>query len=511
MNKGLTSLRGYQNGGGVEDDWIDRLVRQLQKRWMNTKGKLYPHLTEMSDWERGELDPEDIFEIDPDAFDFWPTDNPRWGTLRELKGPGGETIPNPIVDELIDLSNFEFLQGDEAPEGAAWSLTRRPGPQAVPPPSEELFKGVRPEDTVDDQLWQRYLGGLDPDELDSVLRNPRDYVDHRYDAQPNLLYGGNSGVQSLDDLIYLSNPTIDIDGEIFLDDREQPHVVPPRSDAPTLSEDLRDMGISDEDIYEEAWDRSLEEAEADALARRINQREEQILNAALHGNISEKQKLEELDLLMRIKNEAKNVEEFDRLDTWLQMQGADTFDPSTAEWEDIWDEAYRRDLAQQDPLLWEEGALDFDRWAGNEDLINEVEWEVEAEKTRRGRALRKLRDWFSRVDPNLLRGIGAPTLLAGAGKVVSPFAEALLDASLTAQEANPPRGSQLRHTYMSQQEMDWEDVLSGGLDPQSYVDIYGTGPDIWDNPLGRSPSSQAAIAEFLRQMRAGTSVNRYRR
>ena len=101
-----------------------------------------------------------------------------------------------------------------------------------------------------------------------------------------------------------------------------------------------------------------------------------------------------------------------------------------------------------------------------------------------------------------IRGVA----IAGASTLALP-AELAAEFALFPEEMGGREASQPRNTYMSQQEMDRED-----LDPQSYVDIYGTGfPDIWDNPLGRSPSSQADIAEFLRQNRAGTPVNRYRR
>ena len=96
-------------------------------------------------------------------------------------------------------------------------------------------------------------------------------------------------------------------------------------------------------------------------------------------------------------------------------------------------------------------------------------------------------------------------VIAGASTLALP-AELAAEFALFPEEMGGREASQPRNTYMSQQEMDRED-----LDLQPYVDIHGTGPDIWDNPLGRSPSSQADIAEFLRQNRAGTPVNRYRR
>jgi hypothetical protein len=173
-----------------------------------------------------------------------------------------------------------------------------------------------------------------------------------------------------------------------------------------------------------------------------------------------------------------------------------------SEFESIWDEAYERHISRLSP----EELRDIDSWththpgmdygsswSPTDDEFNEIEYERRARKTRLGRVGEKLRDVFSRVNPNLLRGLGPSALLAGAGKALSPFADALLDASLTAEEANPQRGSQPRHTYMSQQEMDLED-----LDLQSYVDIYGRDPSYWD----------AGLDPVLRELRSSTPLER---
>ena len=104
--------------------------------------------------------------------------------------------------------------------------------------------------------------------------------------------------------------------------------------------------------------------------------------------------------------------------------------------------------------------------------------------------------------------IVAPFLGAAAAAAASPLAlaaEQAFDFAISPTDI-PREGSQPRSTYMSQQEMDWED-----LDLQPYVDKYGTGPDIWANPLGRSTTSQRAIDELIRRAQAGTPVNRYRR
>ena len=100
--------------------------------------------------------------------------------------------------------------------------------------------------------------------------------------------------------------------------------------------------------------------------------------------------------------------------------------------------------------------------------------------------------------------IAAP-LLAAAASPAALAAETAFDFAISPTDI-PREGSQPRSTYMSQQEMDWED-----LDLQSYVDKYGTGPDIWANLLGRSTTSQRAIEELIRRAQAGTPVNRYRR
>jgi len=172
-----------------------------------------------------------------------------------------------------------------------------------------------------------------------------------------------------------------------------------------------------------------------------------------------------------------------------------------SEFESIWDEAFERHMSRLSPeehraiVEWDDKMLDDfgSYWTPTDDEFNEIEYERRARKTRFGRVGEKFRNWFSRVNPNLLR----TGLITGAGKALSPFADALLDASLTAQEVSPQRGSQPRHTYMSQQEMDWED-----LDLQPYVEKYGTGTDYSHNPgpFGPSPSTQRGIESLLRFM-----------
>jgi len=523
MNKGLMSLRGYQTGGGVGDDWMDRLLRQLQKRWMNTKGKLYPHLTEMSDWQRGELGPDDIFKIDPDAINFWPTDVEAWKDLGVEVGDkqwprvnrrtgsifGGKPFKD-AADKIIDLSNQEGGWEDLGDDKWARRMRRVEGPQAVPPLGDRPLRGVRPEDMVGDQLWHRYLGGLDPDELDDVLRNPYEpgsIQNAWYDAAPNLL----DDIHSIDDLIYQSNPSAFDRPPMPLP--PGPRAVPPRSGDPTLSEDLRGMGISDDDFYEEAMD-VIDEAgsterlewekihgpmedltdidrdpprptppmsQADMQAAMISIREQEILDAALSGDISERRKLQELDKLMKLKEEI----DYD------------------ANWPDIGSEGWQSIDEHGRP--YNEFSRQRTGWSGPESW---KKWQ------------RRALDFIDPINPDFakaLRGVPwgstvAPFLGAAAAAAGGPAAlaaEQAIDFAITPTDI-PKRGSQPKHTFMSQQEMDWEDVLSGDLDLQSYVDIHGTGPDIWDNPLGISPGAQTAKDKFLRQMRAGTSVNRYR-
>ena len=171
-------------------------------------------------------------------------------------------------------------------------------------------------------------------------------------------------------------------------------------------------------------------------------------------------------------------------------------------WTEMWDELYDEhmtELSPEDHLeieLWEaESGQDYySSWAPSDHAWDEAEYRMEAKKTKPGRVGAKLRNWFSRVNPNLLR----TGLITGAGKALSPFADALLDASLTAEEANPQRGSQPRHTYMSQQEMDRED-----LDLQPYVDIYGSDPSYLQDPQGG-----AGLDPVLRELRSGTPLER---
>ena len=509
MNKGLMSLRGYQSGGGVGDDWIERLVRQLQKRWMNTKGKLYPHLTEMSDWERGELDPTKIWELDKSAFDVWNTDDPHWW------GNWGEAsdAQNPIVDELIDLSNFELTR-DPATFDVE-SMKRLPDPQASPsgigrdgnmaPPPRHLsgksffdpeIGGVRPGDDMFDQLWQRHLKNLTPEELLELGITMEDLGIDQPEGHwwPELAGGdlplGSSEDEVIEELIRLSNPSAFDRPPMPLP--PGPRAVPPRSGGPTLSEDLRGMGIGDDDLYEEAFEEFEKThgpidintpamSQADMQAAMISIREQEILDAALSGDINERRKLKELDKLMKLKEEI----DYD------------------ANWPDIGSEGWQSIDEHGRP--YNEFSQQRTGWSGPESW---KKWQ------------RRSLDFIDPINPDFakaLRGVPwgstvAPFLGAAAAAAVNPLAlaaEQAIDFAITPTDI-PRRGSQPRHTFMSQQEMDWEDVLSGDLDLQSYVDIHGTGPDIWDNPLGISPGAQTAKDKFLRQMRAGTSVNRYR-
>lgn len=103
MAKGLMGLRRYQTGGGIgdpEDEWFERLYKQLMDRWFGTS-------------ETYDLDLPDY----EDSMD-------RIIMLREgSEGTGG------VADDLIGMSNLDIT--GNLKEGL--DITSAPFPHAVPP------------------------------------------------------------------------------------------------------------------------------------------------------------------------------------------------------------------------------------------------------------------------------------------------------------------------------------------------------------------------------------------
>ena len=98
MNKGLMGLRRYQTGGGVggpEDEWLERLYRQLLARWASDKFGVYPS------------------EGLPTPLELGPIQIPSEGFNE-----------SDAIDYLIDLSNYKDSFKEEG---------LNPGPLAVPP------------------------------------------------------------------------------------------------------------------------------------------------------------------------------------------------------------------------------------------------------------------------------------------------------------------------------------------------------------------------------------------
>ena len=71
MANGIAMLRRYQTGGGVGDpgdDWLEKLVHQLQLRWANTKGlsdQRMQDLASQADMLGSHIEGSDIAELDP--------------------------------------------------------------------------------------------------------------------------------------------------------------------------------------------------------------------------------------------------------------------------------------------------------------------------------------------------------------------------------------------------------------------------------------------------------------
>jgi len=169
MANGIASLRRYQIGGGIgdpEDNWLERLIRDLKRRW----SVLDP------DWNIGEFG-EELFDKPVRGVDYHTFVNES----------GGEAI-----DDLIGLSNFD-LDFDEG----GLSITPAPFPHAVPPLSDTPAR------------WEESRGmGIDPDDL---IEGPSDILDqpvHDLDEvfrKRGAFPAGSSVDDAIEYLIHMSN------------------------------------------------------------------------------------------------------------------------------------------------------------------------------------------------------------------------------------------------------------------------------------------------------------------
>ena len=184
MAKGLMGLRRYQTGGGIGDpgdDWLEKLIRQLLRRWEATRGPKGPPKS-IEPWGTPVHIEDQMKEV---------------GSWRdELKASShGKTWPIKDVDDLIDLSNLDITFGDEG-----MSITPAPLPHAVPPlavpplsdtptlldqPVHDLDEAFR-SNQVDDLI--RGIGGLPPTE--GVHFPPHDSRLARWNPLPANFYFG---------------------------------------------------------------------------------------------------------------------------------------------------------------------------------------------------------------------------------------------------------------------------------------------------------------------------------
>ena len=386
MAKGLMGLRGYANGGGIGDpgdDWLEKLVHQLQLRWANTKGlsdQRMQDLASQADMLGSHIDGSDIAELDPSMLRFWG--------------------PDASIEDLIGLSNLDLTYGD-----------------------------------------------------------PSDMAPTRIGPAP------------------------------------LPHAVPPLSDTPTLWEELRGMGINTDDLIEELT--PVEELSQFALDQPVH-------------DLAEAFQDEEYRLQSRVTGE-ESIDDLIRgaggeppLSAALQREA----DIASLAESDIWnvDDRYKSKLPAY-------SSFDSPHRSGIGSLLNRLNRKYDLDY-RLADAIMKVPELIAENVPmsyvdgvrqSIPWGSIAAPLLAAAASPAALAAETAFDFAISPTDI-PREGSQPRSTYMSQQEMDWED-----LDLQPYVDKYGSGPDIWANPLGRSTTSQRAIEQLIRRAQAGTPVNRYRR
>ena len=210
MNKGLMGLRGYANGGGVGDpgdDWLEELVRQLQLRWMNTRGLSDTRMQDLAlEADRLGLGIEgsDIAELDPSMLRFWG--------------------PDASIEDLISLANLDLTYGDPS-DMSPTRIGPAPLPHAVPPLSDKPA------------LWEDLRSmGIDHEDLiegpSDILDQPihdlaEAFADEEYRLQSRVV-----GEDSIDDLIRAAGGK------------------PPLSDIPTLTEEIRTLGLDHDDLLD---------------------------------------------------------------------------------------------------------------------------------------------------------------------------------------------------------------------------------------------------------------------
>jgi hypothetical protein len=179
MNKGLMGLRRYQIGGGVGDpgdDWIEELLRQLQLRWMNTKGLSDTRMQDLAlEADRLGLGIEggDIAELDPSMLRFWG--------------------PDASIEDLISLSNLDITYGDPS-DMAPTRIGPAPLPHAVPPLSDKPA------------LWEDLRSmGIDHEDLiegpSDILDQPIHDLAEAFEDEEYRLQSRVTGEESIDDLI----------------------------------------------------------------------------------------------------------------------------------------------------------------------------------------------------------------------------------------------------------------------------------------------------------------------
>ena len=179
MANGIASLRRYQTGGGVGDpgdDWLEKLVHQLQLRWANTKGlsdQRMQDLASQADMLGSHIEGSDIAELDPSMLRFWG--------------------PDASIEDLIGLSNLDLTYGDPS-DMAPTRIGPAPLPHAVPPLSDTPA------------LWEELRGmGIDPDDLiegpSDILDQPVHDLAEAFQDEEYRLQSRVIGEESIDDLI----------------------------------------------------------------------------------------------------------------------------------------------------------------------------------------------------------------------------------------------------------------------------------------------------------------------
>ena len=217
MANGIASLRRYQTGGGVGDpgdDWLEKLVHQLQLRWANTKGlsdQRMQDLASQADMLGSHIDGSDIAELDPSMLRFWG--------------------PDASIEDLIGLSNLDLTYGDPS-DMAPTRIGPAPLPHAVPPLSdtptlwEELRgMGINTDDLIEELTPVEELSQFALDQPVHDLAEA--FADEEYRLQSRVV-----GEDSIDDLIRAAGGK------------------PPLSDIPTLTEEIRTLGLDHDDLLD---------------------------------------------------------------------------------------------------------------------------------------------------------------------------------------------------------------------------------------------------------------------